>query len=109
MFKNISSRAWLIVLLSLFVTACSSSPVLKAFRGKFTEEKREAVIVEYCQSCHIHKDFEPVGHIFRITLKYDQPLFANAKECRVCHTVKKNFWNDIIRKTHLPTGHIVNQ
>ncbi len=76
----------------------------EAFKGKFASHESNKIILDYCQSCHLHKDFDSSLHVEEMSLQYKRKVFRYATECRVCHFVKKRWYlNDYIRKTRRPT------
>ncbi len=81
---------------------CAKSLLDKAFKGKFSPYKNNRIINEYCQSCHVHKDFLPDEHIEKVTGLYNNELFNQTIECKTCHYLEKNLWGDIIQKTIKP-------
>ncbi len=82
---------------------CYTKNIEEAFDGDFSARKNNRVIIEYCQSCHIHRDFTPKAHVEAKVLEYKRKVFRFAKECRVCHYLEKQFaLNDFTRKTRLP-------
>lgn len=89
---------------SLFiVSGCYTLDVVKAFDGKFDAIQNNKVINEYCQSCHIHKDFDPGAHVADVRKQYKSKFFQSADECRACHYVEKEFSrNELLRKTRWP-------
>jgi len=93
--------------LPLFAS-CASVPVEKAFSGGMASDEARKVIVDYCQTCHVHRDFKPVDHLTKVAAQYTKEPYKSAKDCRTCHSIEKNFWNDIIRSTYFPEGRLVN-
>jgi len=96
---------WLITVfaLGLIFSGCYTKKIEKAFDGDFTKEKNNRMINEYCQSCHIHKNFVPAPHIAKLSRKYKMKIFRRATECRTCHYLEKKFAeNDFSRKTRTP-------
>lgn len=85
-------------------TGCSSDQTLKAFKGKLDAREGEKVMIEYCQSCHSHKDFTPLIHQEEARVGYFEEPFLSAQTCNVCHFVKEDFWRDFKRTTILPDG-----
>lgn len=82
---------------------CYTLEVVKAFDSKFPSEQSNKLITEYCQSCHIHKDFDPPPHVDIMRKSYKQKKFQEATECRTCHYVETQFMrNELIRKTKRP-------
>ena len=91
------------LLVTLFgVTACQPNPLHQALRGKLPSEKSNEVITEYCQSCHIHRDFAPGSHAIRMQALYDRPPYTDTTECRACHLVREDTWGNKQRKTLWP-------
>tara|TARA_Y100001936_G_scaffold105172_1_gene103369 strand:+ start:364 stop:780 length:417 start_codon:yes stop_codon:yes gene_type:complete len=92
------------VFLFAILASCSYADVEKAFNGDFRPGKSNKVIGEYCQSCHIHKDFDPPRHVANVRSLYKTPVFRKARECRSCHYIEKNWmYNRHGRKTRMPT------
>jgi hypothetical protein len=84
-------------------SGCSNMGVEKAFRGDLTPRKANMIIGEYCESCHIHKDFDPPLHVSKVRNLYRRPVFKKARECRSCHYIEKNWtYNQHERKTRMP-------
>ena len=92
---------WIGILLSL--TACRPDMLDQALRGKLSPTKSNEVITEYCQSCHIHRAFDPNQHIPRVGALYDRQPYTTSVECRVCHLVFENTWGMKRRKTLWPS------
>ena len=82
---------------------CYSFDVEDAFRGEFSSVKNNKIINDYCQGCHIHRDFDPGQHILAKRKLYRRELYRRASNCRVCHYVKP-VWarEELIRKTRYP-------
>ena len=98
-----AKQGLLVVLLLLVFSGCTSRDVEKAFKGDLRPGKANKVIGEYCQSCHIHKDFDSPLHVSRVRNLYHHPVFKNARECRACHYIEKNWMhNQHERKTLMP-------
>jgi hypothetical protein len=89
-----------IALLSL--TACQPNVLDDALKGKLPTEAGNQVITEYCQSCHIHRAFDPVPHLPRMHALYDREPYTATVECRVCHLVNEDTWGTKRRKTLWP-------
>ena len=84
-------------------SGCYTKNIEEAFDGEFSAEKNNEVINEYCQSCHIHRDFAPELHVSAKVLEYKRKVFRLTNECRVCHYLEKQFsLNDFTRKTRHP-------
>ena len=93
-----------VVALGLIFSGCYTRKIEEAFDGDFTAENNNRIINEYCQSCHIHKDFVPASHIENMSPKYKMKIFRRASECRTCHYIEKKFTeNDFLRKTRTPS------
>ena len=85
------------------LTGCSNVKVEQAFKGEFRAGKANKIIGEYCQSCHIHKDFDPSLHVSNVRSLYKRPVFRKARECRSCHYIEKDWMhNQHERKTRMP-------
>ena len=90
-------------LLITFLSGCTNVEVEKAFNGDLRPGKANKIIGEYCQSCHIHKDFDPPLHVSKVRNLYNRPAFKRARECRSCHYIEKNWMNNQHeRKTRMP-------
>lgn len=96
-------------LMTTMLAGCVSDPVLDAFDGDFDRVKETKTIVYYCQSCHNHKDFDPVNHMAIQPISYDRAPYTEAESCRTCHELTVNFWNDYERTTHFPDGSLVDE
>jgi hypothetical protein len=90
------------LLTCLSVLACQPDRLDKALRGKLPPVESNEVITEYCQSCHIHRAFNPVPHIARVHSLYDRAPYTTEAECRLCHLVKEDTWGTKLRKTLWP-------
>ena len=98
-----AKQGLLVVLLLLVFSGCTSRDVEKAFKGDLRPGKANKVIGEYCQSCHIHKDFDPPLHVSKVRNLYHHPVFKKARERRACHYIEKNWMhNQHERKTLMP-------
>ena len=98
-----AKQGLLVVLLLLVFSGCTSRDVEKAFKGDLRPGKANKVIGEYCQSCHIHKDFDPPLHVSKVRNLYHHPVFKKARECRACHYIERNWMhNQHERKTLMP-------
>jgi hypothetical protein len=95
---------WPIVIgLSLVsLTACQPEKLDEALKGKLPLDEGNQVIMEYCQSCHIHRAFDPGPHLSRMHALYDREPYAVTTECRVCHLVNEDTWGMKRRKTLWP-------
>ena len=101
--KVFITRVFFGVLFLVSVSGCSTIEVEQAFKGKFRSGKANKIIGEYCQSCHIHKDFDPPLHVSKVRNLYARPVFKKARECRSCHYIEKNWMhNQHERKTRMP-------
>jgi len=85
------------------LTGCSHIEVEKAFKGDLRPGKANKVIGNYCQSCHIHKDFDPLLHVTNVRSLYKRRVFRKSRECRSCHYIEKDWMhNQHERKTRMP-------
>jgi len=85
------------------LTGCSHIEVEKAFKGDLRPGKADKVIGNYCQSCHIHKDFDPLLHVTNVRSLYKRRVFRKSRECRSCHYIERNWMhNQHERKTRMP-------
>jgi hypothetical protein len=99
-FKNHQIIAGILLVL---LTGCSRVEVEQAFKGEFRAGKSNEIIGQYCQSCHIHKDFDPPQHVSTVRSLYRRPVFRKARECRSCHYIEKDWMhNQHERKTRMP-------
>ena len=90
------------ILLALLV-GCANLEVEQAFNGEFRPGKANKIIGEYCQSCHIHKGFDPPLHVSKVRSLYKSRVFVKARECRSCHYIEKDWMhNQHERKTRMP-------
>ena len=91
------------VFLLVILSGCSIADVERAFKGDFQPGKANKVITEYCQSCHIHRDFDPPFHVSKVRSLYKRTVFRKARECRSCHYIEKDWMNNQHeRKTRMP-------
>jgi hypothetical protein len=86
----------------LSLTACQPRPLEDALQGRLSPEESNTIITEYCQSCHIHRAFDPLNHTERVQSLYDRPPYNATGECRTCHLVHKDTWGVRLRKTVWP-------
>ena len=85
------------------LSGCTTMEVEKAFRGDLKPGKANKVIGNYCQSCHIHKGFDPLRHVANVRSLYKRRVFRKSRECRSCHYLEKNWMhNQHKRKTRMP-------
>ena len=85
------------------LSGCSHMEVEKAFRGDLHPGKANKVIGNYCQSCHIHKNFDPLLHVTNVRSLYKRRVFRKARECRSCHYIERAWMhNQHERKTRMP-------
>ncbi|MCZ6876018.1 MAG: hypothetical protein O7G88_21220 [bacterium] len=89
------------ILLSLL--ACRPDILELALGGRLAPEENNEVITEYCQSCHIHRAFDPKQHTPRVGALYDRAPYSTTIECRVCHLVREDTWGMKRRKTLWPS------
>ena len=87
----------------VILSGCAPIEVEKAFKGDLPPGKANKVIVTYCQSCHIHKTFDPLLHVASVRSLYKRRVFRKSRECRSCHYLEKNWMhNEHKRKTRMP-------
>jgi len=85
------------------LSGCAPMQVDKAFNGDLPPGKANKVISNYCQSCHIHKAFDPLRHVAHVRGLYKRRVFRKSRECRSCHYIEKNWMhNQHQRKTRMP-------
>ncbi len=100
---NFVKQGLLVVSFLVLFSGCTNKDIEKAFDGDLRPGKANKIIGEYCQSCHIHKDFDPPLHVSRVRNLYSRLAFKKARECRVCHYIEKNWMhNQHERKTRMP-------
>jgi hypothetical protein len=98
-----AKQGLLMVLFLVLFSGCTNKDVEKAFKGDLRPGQANRVIGEYCQSCHIHKDFDPPLHVSKVRNLYNRRVFKKARECRSCHYIEKNWMhNQHERKTRMP-------
>jgi hypothetical protein len=86
------------------MTGCAERRIEDAFDGKFSAAKNNNIINDYCKSCHIHKNFDPVEHVKSVRADYKRPYFRRARQCKACHYIEKNWvTNNYHRKTRNPS------
>jgi len=90
-----------------FLQGCVTTDVDRAFNGKLEVFQETSVIVEYCRSCHSHREFNPSNHLGEAPFKYKKPPHNKASDCKTCHSIKRNIWNEIIKYTYFPDGSII--
>ena len=86
----------------ILLTSCIPEPLDLALKGKLPGEESNTVITGYCQTCHIHRTFEPIDHSPRMQALYDREPYNAAMQCRTCHLVGENAWGMKSRKTIFP-------
>ena len=94
----------LLILISslLSLSACRPKPLDDALKGRIEPVKGNRIITEYCQSCHIHRTFDPTRHVPQAQALYDRAPFNETVQCRACHLVRKDTWGARKRKTLWP-------
>ncbi len=94
----------LLGLLIVVMAGCAERRIESAFDGKFSAAKNNNIINDYCKSCHIHKNFDPVEHVRSVRADYKRPYFRRARQCKACHYIEKNWvTNNYHRKTRNPS------
>ena len=103
-FSRILRLAWVFSGIGFAIlSGCAPMEVEKAFRGDLKPGKANKVIGNYCQSCHIHKGFDPLLHVASVRSLYKRRVFRKSRECRSCHYLEKNWMhNQHKRKTRMP-------
>ncbi len=91
------------------ILGCRADPLERALRGDFLPEANNQVIFGYCQTCHIHRAFEPSAHLGLVRALYDRAPYTTASECRACHLVAEDTWNVKHRKTIFPADVVQNR
>ncbi len=85
------------------LSGCTHVEVEEAFSGSLRPGKANKIIGNYCQSCHIHKDFDPLLHVANVRKLYKRRVFRKSRECRSCHYIEKDWMhNQHERKTRMP-------
>jgi hypothetical protein len=98
-----AKQGLLLAFLLVIFSGCTNKDVEKAFKGHLRPGKANMIIGEYCESCHIHKDFDPPQHVSKVRNLYSRPVFKKARECRSCHYIEKKWMhNQHERKTRMP-------
>jgi hypothetical protein len=93
---------WILALIGISV-GCYTQKIEDAFGEDYAAADSNKVISNYCRSCHLHRDFDPTGHVEEKSLLYKRKVFRYATECRTCHYLEKQFTlNDFTRKTRRP-------
>ena len=102
--SRILRLVWVFLGIGLAIlSGCTHMEVDKAFRGDLPAGKANKVIGNYCQSCHIHKDFDPLLHVTNVRSLYKRRVFRKSRECRSCHYIEKDWMhNQHERKTRMP-------
>ena len=96
-------RWFLCLIVPLFLlTACIPEPLDLALKGKLADAESNTVIIDYCQTCHIHRTFAAADHAPRMQGLYDREPYTAATQCRTCHLVGENTWGMKSRKTLFP-------
>ncbi len=92
-----------LLIAGILAGGCYTKKIEEAFEGDIPQPEGNRVINNYCRGCHIHRDFDPSGHIEEQSLLYKREVFRYATECRTCHYLEKKFsLNDFTRKTRRP-------
>ena len=86
----------------ILLTSCIPEPLDLALKGKLAGEESNRIVTDYCQTCHIHRTFEPIDHAPRMQVLYDRDPYSTAMQCRTCHLVDENTWGMKSRKTIFP-------
>lgn len=91
------------------VAACASSQVEKAFDGGLPKADTVKTITEYCQSCHIHRNFDGEKHMTAAPPQYNAGPYKTADGCQTCHSYSTDFWGDEFRATYFPEGKLTGE
>ncbi len=107
-------RRWFFVLAilagPLFLSACARPPIEKAVRGDLLPTEENVVVVNHCQSCHVHVAFKAEPHVEKVRMLYAQghPL-REANRCLQCHSLSlENMFRDERRGTKQPHGKLLD-
>lgn len=84
------------------MAACARDPLKAALAGRFLPTENNRIINNYCQSCHVHRDFVPDRHVLDVIERYQVREFREARECRVCHQVNFRWFGPDHRVTRRP-------
>ena len=82
------------------LAACSTPEIDAAFGPDTKPGDSNKVIIKYCASCHLHKDFDSGAHMEKVRPRYSVEPYKSASECRACHIYSKNWLMDVKRGTH---------
>jgi len=99
----------LAALIACLMTSCASSQVEKAFGGSLPRADAQKIIIEYCQSCHLHKSFDAEKHLAAVRPKYNSEPHKTAEVCQTCHSYTTDFWGDEFRATYFPEGKLTGE
>jgi len=101
--SRILRLVWVFSGLVAVLLGCSHVEVEEAFKGDLRPGQANKIISNYCQSCHIHKDFDSLLHVANIRKLYKRRVFRKSRECRSCHYIEKAWVHDQHeRKTRMP-------
>ena len=88
---------------SLFaVASCTRDPLKEALAGKYLATENNRIISNYCQTCHVHRNFALETHVGAMKREYSVRTLREAEECRDCHNVNFNFFWPDHRNTLFP-------
>ncbi|MBI5638546.1 MAG: hypothetical protein HZA03_11300 [Nitrospinae bacterium] len=90
--------------LTLFMAACATGDVERAFDPKTAEKDSNKIIISYCMSCHTHRTFDAAAHVPAAQERHAGTARARATECRACHTYSVTWMGDEVRGTHWPAA-----
>lgn len=88
--------------LTLLILSCATPNIERAFDGEFEATKNNRLIYEYCGSCHVHRNLIPSSHVAEKVSLYKSKKFTETRECRTCHYITKNLFDEDERKTIRP-------
>lgn len=100
--RFLCNKVLFVIIACLLAPACATPAIDMAFDGKMESAESNDVISEYCVTCHNHRDFDPVSHVFNVKYRYKDKRYASKQDCRVCHTYSKNLLMDARRGTNRP-------
>ena len=88
------TQGLLMTLLLVSFSGCTNVDIEKAFNGDLRPGQANKVIGEYCQSCHIHKDFDPPLHVSKVRNLYNRPAFKKGSTSSSHSFFQANFSNE---------------
>lgn len=101
----IFKKGLFLIIAGLLVPACVTPKINRAFEGEMKPAESNKIVSEYCVTCHNHRDFDPVSHVFDVKYRYKDKKYAGKTDCRTCHTYSLNWLMDARRGTNRPLRH----